>query len=254
MVGAAFEARTLGKQQLQITERGNEWVSEPDQMVIDSFEALVRGRHSVRGFREDPVPQDLIEKVFEVARWSPSGTNVQPWHVCVASGSVCDQLRTEFLARFDAGVKPNTDHAPDGRTPGVWQERKRGCARALYGAMGIDWEDRAGRAYAARRNYEFFGAPHAVFLGMHEVFGTQTASDVGMFAQTLMLAMHAHGIASCPQGTLRNYPDYVREVFGLEPEVKILFGISFGYADPQMAVNEARTDRAPLSETVQFLG
>ena len=50
---------------------------------------------------------------------------------------------------------------------------------------------------------------------MHEIFGTQSASDVGMFAQTLMLAMQAHGIASCPQGTLRNYPDFVREVFGL---------------------------------------
>ena len=179
---------------------------------------------------------------------------MQPWHVCVASGDVCDRLRAEYLARFDAGEKPQTDHAPDGRTPGVWQERKRACARALYDAMDIDWEDRAGRGRAARRNYEFFGAPHAAFFGIHEIFGTQSASDVGMFAQTLMLAMQAHGIASCPQGTLRNYPDFVRDVFGLEPEIKILFGISFGFADPDMPVNGARTERAPLSETVQFLG
>ena len=120
--------------------------------------------------------------------------------------------------------------------------------------MSIDWEDRPGRARAARRNYEFFGAPHVAFFGMHEVFGTQSASDVGMFAQTLMLAMHAHGIASCPQGTLRDYPDLVRDAFSLEPEIKILFGMSFGYADTEMAVNTARTERAPLSETVQFLG
>lgn len=229
-------------------------MSSYDQSVADGFEALVRGRHSARGFSAEPVPQELIEKVFDIARWAPSGTNVQPWHVCVASGEVCDALRAGFLQRFDAGEKARTDHAPDGRTPGVWQDRKRGCARALYGAMDIDWEDRAGRGRAARRNYEFFGAPHAAFLGMHEIFGTQSASDVGMFAQTLMLAMHAHGIACCPQGTLRNYPDFVREVFGLEPEIKILFGISFGFADPDMPVNRARTERAPLSETVQFLG
>jgi nitroreductase len=221
---------------------------------MDAFEAIVRGRHSVRGFRKDPVPQALIEKVFDIARWAPSGTNVQPWNICVASGEVCERLRTEFLARFDSGEKPQTDHAPDGKTPGVWQERKRGCARALYGAMGVEWEDRAGRGLAARRNYDFFGAPHAAFLAMHETFGTQTASDVGMYAQTLMLAMHAHGIASCPQGTLRNYPDFVREVFGLEPEIKILFGISFGFEDPGMSVNEARTERAALGEIVQFLG
>ena len=46
---------------------------------------------------------------------------------------------------------------------------------------------------------------------MHDIFGAQTASDVGMYAQTLMLAMTAYGVASCSQGTLRNYPDFVRE-------------------------------------------
>ncbi len=227
---------------------------EHDTHALDTLEDLVKGRNSVRGFRPDRVPQAVIDRIFEIARWSPSGTNVQPWHVCVASGEVCRTLRDGFLARFDAGEKIKTDHAPDGRTGAPWQDRKRACARALYGAMGIEWEDREGRAFAARRNYEFFDAPHAVFLGMHEVFGTQTASDVGMYAQTLMLAMHAHGVASCPQGTLRNYPDFVREVFGLAPEIKILFGISFGYADDGMAVNTARTERAPVEETVQFMG
>lgn len=225
-----------------------------DAAVLDGFEALVRGRHSLRGFTGEPVKEADLARVFEIARWSPSGTNVQPWHVCVASGEVCETLRQQFLERFDAGVKPKTDHPGDGRTGDPWQERKRGCARALYGAMGVEWEDRPGRARVARRNYEFFGAPHVAFFGIHESFGTQSASDVGMFAQTLMLAMHAHGIASCPQGTLRDYPDLVREAFSLEPAIKILFGMSFGYADMDMAVNGARTERAPLAETVQFLG
>ncbi len=172
----------------------------------------------------------------------------------MASGEVCEHLRQGFIQRFDDRVKIRTDHAGDGRTGAPWQDRKRACARALYGAMGIEWEDREGRAQAARRNAEFFDAPHVVFLGMHEVFGTQTASDVGMFAQTLMLAMTTHGIASCAQGSLRNYPDFVREVFGVEPEIKILFGISFGYEDPDVPVNTARTERAPISETVRFMG
>ena len=224
-----------------------------DQQAAEHFENLVRARHSSRGFLPDLVPEDTLNKVFEIARWSPSGTNVQPWHVCVASGDKCEMLRQEFLRRFDAGDPIRTDHAPDGRTGAPWQDRKRACAKALYDAMGIEWEDRAGRGRAARRNYEFFDAPHVVFLGMHEIFGTQTACDVGMFSQTLMLAMTAFGIDSCPQGTLRNYPDLVRETFGLEEEVKILFGISFGYADPAVPANTARTERAALTETVQFI-
>ena len=228
-------------------------MSDTTPQTAQQFEALVRARHSSRGFLPKQVPTDILNKVFDIARWSPSGTNVQPWHVCVASGDKCEALRQAFVARFDAGVPVKTDHAPDGRTGAPWQDRKRACARALYGAMEIEWEDKAGRARAARRNYEFFDAPHVVFLGMHEVFGTQTASDVGMFAQTLMLAMTAYGIDSCAQGTLRNYPDVVREMFGLDDEVKILFGISFGYADEAVPANRARTERAALAETVQFI-
>lgn len=221
---------------------------------VENFQSLVRERRSVRGFLDKPVPDDIIANIFEIARWSPSGTNVQPWHVFVASGQVLEDIRQGFLERFDSRAEIKTDHRPDRKTPAPWQDRKRACAKVLYDAMNIEWEDRPGRAVAARRNYEFFGAPHAVFLGMHDIFGPQSASDVGMYAQTLMLAMTAHGVASCAQGTLRNYPDFVRKTFGLEPDIKILFGISFGYEDPSTPANAAWTVRAPIEETVRFYG
>jgi len=91
------------------------------------------------------------------------------------------------------------------------------------------------------------------FLCIDDVFGRHTVADVGMYAQTLMLAMSVNGIASCAQGSLRDYPDLVRETFGLAPEVKVLFGISFGFEDQNVPANQARTERAPISETVQFL-
>ncbi len=229
---------------------------KPDQTAADeaatSFEQLVRERRSVRGFLDKPVPEALIQRIFDTARWAPSGTNVQPWHVCVASGDTLARMRSEFMQRFANREKIVTDHAPDGRLGDPWRERKRACARALYGAMDIEWEDREGRGRAAARNYEFFDAPHAAFFSMHGLFGAQSAADVGMYAQTLMLAMTDHGIASCAQGTLRNYPDFVRETFGLDPELKVLFGLSFGYEDTSVPANAARTDRAPLNETVEF--
>jgi len=221
---------------------------------IENFEKLVRSRHSIRGFLDKQVPEALMQRIFETARWSPSGTNVQPWHICVASGATRDHLRNEFMERTRNNEPVIVDHPSDRKVGDLWRERKRDCARALYGAMGIEWEDRDGRGRAAFRNSEFFDAPHVAFFCMHEQFGTQSASDVGMFAQTLMLAMTVHGIASCAQGSLRNYPNLVRETFNLEPEIKVLFGISFGYEDPDVPANKARTSRAPLSETVQFKG
>lgn len=227
---------------------------EASPQAIEAFDTLVRTRRSVRGFLDKQIPDSVMQQIFETARWSPSGTNVQPWDVCVASGEVTKTLRAGFMSRAKNKEKIQTDHAPDGRLDDLWRERKRACARALYNAMGIEWEDKAGRGGAAFRNSEFFDAPHVVFLGMHEDFGTQTAADVGMFAQTLMLAMTAHGVASCAQGSLRNYPDFVRTTFGLDDKIKILFGISFGYEDDKVPANTARTERAPLEEIVKFLG
>ena len=227
-------------------------VFTPDQ--IDVFDEMVRTRRSVRGFLDKRVPDDVMQAIFETARWAPSGTNVQPWHTCVASGELRDRLRDEFLARVDDKVAPNTDHRGDGKLGDPWRERKRACARALYGAMGIEWEDKPGRARAARRNFELFDAPHVAFICMDEVFGMQSACDVGMYTQTLMLAMTAHGVGSCAQGTMRNYPDLVREAFDLPDSMKVLFGISFGYEDLSVPANAARTERATVADTVSFIG
>jgi len=220
---------------------------------VATFDHIVRERHSVRGFLPEQIPDELMQKVFETARWSPSGTNVQPWQICVASGATRDRIRAELLERVANKVATNPDHPGDAKVGDVWRDRKRACARALYGAMGIEWEDRAGRGRAVMRNHELFDAPHVAFLCIDDVFGKHTVADVGMYAQTLMLAMSVNGIGSCAQGSLRDYPDLVRDIFGLAPEVKVLFGISFGFEDPDVQANQARTERAAVSETVQFL-
>jgi nitroreductase len=212
----------------------------------------IRGRRSVRGFLSDPVPQDVLNSVFELAQWSPSGTNIQPWQVYVASGTLRDSLRAEFIRRVQAREPAQPDHADKGRLGEPWAERRRDCARALYAAMDIQWEDKEGRGRAAFRNFELFDAPHVAFLCMNEVFGKSAAADVGMYAQTLMLSMTAHGLASCAQGTMAHYPDLIRETFDLEPEIKVLFGLSFGFEDTSVPANQARTTRAPLAESVVF--
>lgn len=221
-------------------------------MTDMTLEAAVLSRRSVRGFLPDPVPQDLLRKVFELAQWSPSGTNVQPWQVCVASGATRDALRDTFMARVRDKQPATPDHT-DGRLPEEFRSRRRDCAKVLFDAMGIDWEDKPGRAKASFRNFEMFDAPHMAFLCMHETFGKASAADVGMYAQTLMLALTANGLASCAQGTMAHFPEVVRETFGLDPEIKVLFGLGFGYEDSSVPANAARTTRAPLEESVIFL-
>jgi hypothetical protein len=73
-----------------------------------------------------------------------------------------------------------------------------------------------------------------------------------MYAQTLMLALIARGIASCAQGALSLFPDIVREHLGVPEAQKLLFGVSFGYEDANVKANGARVGRASLDDAVQF--
>ncbi len=51
------------------------------------FLTLARTRRSIRRYRPDPVPEDLLGKVLEAARWAPSAVNSQPWHFLVVTGA-----------------------------------------------------------------------------------------------------------------------------------------------------------------------
>ncbi len=227
-------------------------MSAVDSATETNFEHLVRARHSVRGFLDKPVTEETLNTIFELAQWSPSNCNIQPWLVYVASGATRDTMRQRFVDDIMNGVPQNPDYDYPGKFEGEYRTRQVECAVAMYTEMGIARDDSAGRMKAMLRNFELFDAPHVCFIGMHKSFGTTVAIDVGMYVQTLMLAMTAHGIGSCAQGSMRYYPDLVRETFELTDDVHILCGISFGYEDPDVPANRTRTTRVPLAESVKF--
>ncbi len=221
-------------------------------LTDSSFESVVRARRSVRGFLDKPVPEETLKEVFELAQWAPSNCNIQPWRVFVASGETRDKIRQRLIDDIMNGVPQNPDYDYPGKFEGEYRTRQVECAVAMYTEMGIARDDSGGRMKAMLRNFELFDAPHVCFIGMHKSFGTTVAIDVGMYVQTLMLAMTAHGIGSCAQGSMRYYPDVVRETFGVSDDIHILCGISFGYEDPDVPANRTRTTRVPLAESVMF--
>ena len=219
-----------------------------------SVTQAIRNRRSVRGFLSDPVPEPIIREAFELAQLAPSNCNVQPWTPHVVSGETLAKLRAALV---DAGlrdepIKPDFD--ADRKFTGVYRERQVDAAQQLYGAMGVERSDLVGRKMAYLRNHACFDAPHAVFVFMDESFAEREATDIGMWAQTLMLVLTAQGVASCAMGALSLFPDIVRAHLGVPPNQKLLFGISFGYEDVTVKANEARVGRAALDDAVRFYG
>jgi nitroreductase len=217
-----------------------------------NLDEAIRLRRSVRGFLPREVPQETLREVFALAQCAPSNCNVQPWTPHVVSGDKLRRLREALVAAGmrDEPIKP--DWPADGKFVGIYRERQVGAAQALYGAMGVARSDTVGRKLAYIRNHAFFDAPHAVFIFMPAPFDTREATDIGMHAQTLMLALTARGIGSCAQGALGLFPDIIREQLAIVGDFKLLFGISFGYEDNEVKANGARVERAQVEDVVRF--
>ena len=49
---------------------------------MEVFECI-RRRRTIREYKNDPIPEDVLEKILQAGRWSPSSSNSQPWHFVV---------------------------------------------------------------------------------------------------------------------------------------------------------------------------
>jgi nitroreductase len=221
-------------------------------MMYD-LDQTIRERRSVRGFLPTPVPRHVLEEVLTIAQHAPSNCNVQPWRVYIASGEVTDKLRSALVQTATSG-ESSVMVTPIDDFYGTYRDKQIACAVELYGKMGIERGDRAGRLKASLRNFEFFDAPHVAYICMAKSFGIGVALDVGMYVQTLMLAMQSRGISSCAQAALRAFPELVAEHLGIPDDEQILCGLSFGYEDPDVPANQTRQPRDPISANVVFRG
>jgi len=214
------------------------------------FLNIVSNRRSMRDFKPDPVPTEIIESVFGAAQRAPSNCNTQPWFVHVVTGDKLEQLRIELPAKFAAG-EIALDFPYDGQYEGIYKDRQYASATALYDSLGIAREQKAERNAWFMRNFSFFDAPAVAFFTLPTGFGLREACDLGMFAQTVMLGLTAHGLGSCPQTALAFLANVIRPTLGLGEHEQLMFGMSFGYPT-DTAVNEVRTERAALADVVTF--
>jgi nitroreductase len=216
----------------------------------EAFLNIVANRRSMRAFKPDPVPRAVIEAVMGGAQQAPSNCNTQPWFVHVVTGDTLEQLRATLPTQFAAGEMA-LDFPYDGQYDGVYKERQYASATALYDALGISRDEKAARNNWFMRNFTFFDAPAVAFFTLPSQFGLREACDLGMYAQTVMLGLVAHGLGSCPQTSLGFMANVIRPALGLGDHEKLMFGLSFGYPT-ETPVNQVQTERAALHDVVTF--
>lgn len=211
------------------------------------LDETIRQRHSTRMFLPDPVPRRLVEESLELAMRAPSNSNVQPWHVVFTSGAARDRLVAAMLDKARS-EPPNVPELPP-----AFGHLRHDLGAKVYGSMGIARDDTEARRIAMLRNWEFFRAPLGGVVSMHRDFGLVDSLGVGMFLQTLVLALTARGLGTCVQVSIAGYPDIVREQLDIAPEMTILCGLAVGYPDPDFPANSLRVGRERVDRHVLFL-
>lgn len=216
----------------------------------------VASRRSVRGFLDRPVDAAVIRRVVEQAGRAPSGGNLQPWHIDVVAGAPLDELKAIMARRVPELPKGEpTEYDIYPKELGERHARYRfEVGEDLYGALGIPRESKRERLMWFARNFQFFGAPVALFCSVARTMGPPQWSDLGMYLQTVMLLLREEGLDSCPQECWAIYPATIRAFLDI-PEERMLFtGMAIGWKDEADPANKMVPRRAPLDEFATFRG
>ena len=214
----------------------------------------VAGRRSVRGFLDTPVDGAVIRRVLAQAARAPSGGNLQPWHVDVVAGAALAELKAIMRAALATGSETPEYAIYPADLPEPYRTHRFTVGEDLYAALGIPRTDKAGRLAWFAQNFQFFGAPLALFTSVDRTMGPPQWSDLGMFLQTVMLLLRGEGLDSCAQECWAIYPATVGRFLALPPTRMLFCGMAIGVADPAAPANALRSRRAALDEFATFRG
>ncbi len=222
---------------------------------MDVIEAI-KERKSIRGYKPDPVPRDVLEKILESACQAPSAMNTQPWEFYVLGGEVIRKISEVVVSKLNNGEEMKPEHNVTGwPRESVFRERQVNLAKGIFKLMDIRREDAEKRAAWMERGFRFFDAPAAVILTSDKAL-TETGPllDLGAAMQNICLAALSFGLGTCIEDQSVLYPGVIREFAGIPENKRIIIAIAIGYPDPEFPANQLKSDREPFASLTSWVG
>lgn len=222
-------------------------------VINTPFSDLLRHRYSVRHFTNEPVTEEHLTSVLEVAQRTPSWSNTQTWQVHV----LCGDILAEIGQRLRAEVTKRTPEkitGPDLPLPTRFTDqelqRRRVTGYGRYASLKIERHDQVARFEAALDNYNFFGAPVGLVITSNRSVGPYGWVDTGSYIASLQYAAWEFDLGACALGSIGAHADLIHQYLGLDDQVDVVAGMALGHPDHAAPGNSYRTERAPLSEVV----
>jgi nitroreductase len=221
-----------------------------------TFSELIKARRSVRGYRPDPVPREVIEEIISVAKWAPSSMNTQPWHVHVVTGEPLDNIRRGNTENMLAGVPPKREFPMRESYEGIHRKRQIEVAVQLFDAMGIARDDTERRTDWVMRGFRQFDAPVSLVLTYDKYLEPAAISqfDLGAFSHAIVLAAWERGLGCVINGQGIMQSHVVRTHAQIPDDEIIMICIAMGYPDDSFVANDVKSRREDNQNFVRYIG
>jgi nitroreductase len=222
----------------------------------EAIDRIIKERFACRFFTSRPVPRQTIVDILDVARFAPSGANIQPWHVYVVGGAKRDEISRALLkAHEEARDQHSSEYTYYASPlPEPYSSRRDQFGRLFYGSLGIQQSDMTARSRQTAKNYGFFGAPVGLIIAIDRRLQVGSWLDLGMFIQNVMIAAGARGLQTCPQETFAKYHALLRTLLPMPPEEILVCGMSLGFAMDESVRAGSLMPKAAVDEFTQFVG
>ncbi len=220
------------------------------------YDDVVLRRRSIRGFKPDPVPKDLIRSIIEVAMRAPSSLNTQPWNFYVVAGEPLNRIRKGNTERNLAGVPDSREFRSVGAYEGPHRERQIEIAKQLFAVMGIERDNKQKRQDWVLRGFRQFDAPVSIVVTYdRSLLGNDIAPfDCGAITNALVNAAWSRGLGCVinSQGIMQS--PVVREHAGISDNQVIMICVAMGFPDDTFPANAVVSRRKSVDEATVFVG
>ena len=220
------------------------------------FDEVVLGRRSIRGYKSDPIPKDVLREIVTLATRAPSSMNTQPWNLHVVTGEPLERIRKGNTKKNLAGIPPSREIRQHGAYEGVHRKRQIDIAVQLFDAMGIEWGDKERRKDWVMRGFRQFDAPVSIVITFDKDLEDNDIAifDCGAVVNCLVNAAWSKGIGAVINGQGIMQSPVVREHAGIPDNEVIMSCIALGYPADEFAANDVVSTRRDVDDVINFVG
>lgn len=219
----------------------------------------INSRKSIRAYKPDPVPLEVLREIMELAVRAPSWGNTQPWQFAIVTGRQLETIRQAFVQRAEDMGKTDIPMPPG--FPEPYMTRYRAIGRKVFELKGISREDKEKRKWWLLQGLRLFEAPCAIYIYIDRSFYLQEEGlnvwplfDCGLVAENIMLLAAGYGLGTIAQIQAVMYPDVLKQVLGIPDSKLMVLGIAVGYPDWDDPVNQLHSEREPLDSVSNWHG